>query len=318
MSEYRTVDPAAQEMLEHTASMNISTQFSRYLAQQPQCRFGNTGICCRICIQGPCRIIPQKKDADRGICGARDYTIVARNVVRHIAGGASAHSDHGREIAHTLLLTAEGRAKDYRIRDSGKLHAVAQKIGVETEGRRDVDIAKDVAILALEDFGKHDSEPCKWLDVNIDDERRKKFKRTRISPTAIDRSVVQLLHQTHMGTDADPVSIVFGGLQAALSDFTGMSLATDISDILFGTPEPVITAANLGTLKREYVNIAVHGHNPLLSEMIVAAVSELEDEARAKGAAGVNLVGICCTETKSSCARACRWRQTSAARNSPS
>ncbi len=295
MSEFRTIDPAALEMLEHTADMGISTQFDRYLAQQPQCKFGLTGVCCKICIQGPCRVIPTKKGADRGICGARDYTIVARNVARYIAGGASAHSDHGREIAHTLLATAEGKAPDYRIKDSEKLHAVAKKVGIEVEGRRDVDIAKDVALLALEDFGSHTEEPCNWLDTNIDDERKSKFKKTRITTPAIDRSVVQLLHQTHMGTDADPVSIIFGGLQAALADFTGMSLATDISDILFGTPEPVKTTANLGTLKKEMVNIAVHGHNPVLSEMIVEAVDELQDEAKAVGAEGINLVGICCT-----------------------
>ncbi|MDR0469442.1 MAG: anaerobic carbon-monoxide dehydrogenase catalytic subunit, partial [Peptococcaceae bacterium] len=219
----------------------------------------------------------------------------ARNVARLIAGGASAHSDHGREIAHTLLLTAEGKAPDYRVKDSEKLYAVAKKVGIETEGRRDLEIAKDVAILALEDFGKHTEDPCTWLTVNIDDERKKKFKKTRIAPPAIDRSVVQLLHQTHMGTDADPVSIIFGGLQAGLSDFTGMSLATDISDILFGTPEAVVTSANLGTLKKEMINIAVHGHNPLLSEMIVQAAKELEGEAKANGASGINLVGICCT-----------------------
>lgn len=293
MSEFRTADPAAREMLD--LGLDISTQFDRYLAQQPQCRFGLTGVCCKICIQGPCRVIPTKKGADRGICGARDYTIVARNIVRLIAGGASAHSDHGREIAHTLLDVAEGKAPDYRIKDSDKLHAVAKKVGVEVADRRDVDIAKDVAIAALEDFGKHTDDPCTWLTTNIDDERKRKFRKTRINPSAIDRSVVQLLHQTHMGTDADPVSIIFGGLQAALSDFTGMSLATDISDILFGTPEPVVTAANLGTLKKEMVNIAVHGHNPLLSEMIVQATEELQAEAKAKGAGGINLVGICCT-----------------------
>ncbi len=295
MSKYRTIDPAAEEMLEHTEGMGISTQFDRYLAQQPQCKFGLTGVCCKICIQGPCRVIPTKKGADKGICGARDYTIVSRNTARLIAGGASAHSDHGREIAHTLLATAEGKAPDYRIRDSVKLHNVAKKVGIEIEGRRDVDIAKDVALLALEDFGKHSAEPCTWLKTNIDEERLTKFKKTRITNTAIDRSVVQLLHQTHMGTDADPVNIIFGGLQAGLADFTGMSLATDISDILFGTPEPVITAANLGTLKKDMVNIAVHGHNPVLSEMIVKAVDDLQDEAKKAGASGINVVGICCT-----------------------
>ncbi len=295
MSEYRTIDPAAIEMLDFTKDMGISTQFDRYLAQQPQCKFGITGVCCKICIQGPCRVIPTKAGADRGICGARDYTIVARNIVRLIAGGASAHSDHGREIAHTLLETAEGKAPDYRIKDSDKLHAVADKVGIEWEGRPDVEVAKDVAIKALDDFGKHTAEPCTWLDTNIDDERKKKFKKTRISPPAIDRSVVQLLHQTHMGTDADPVNIIFGGLQAGLADFTGMSISTDLSDILFGTPEPVNTKANLGALKKEQVNIAVHGHNPVLSEMIVAAAEDLQGEAKEKGAAGINLVGICCT-----------------------
>lgn len=295
MSDYRTIDPAAQEMLEIAERFGISTQFDRYKAQQPQCKFGLTGVCCKICMQGPCRIIPTKKGADMGICGARDYTIVSRNVARSIAGGASAHSDHGREIAHTLLATAEGKAPDYRIKDSDKLHKVAQRVGIATQGRKDVDIAKDVAILALNDYGKYTEEPCVWLDTNIDDERKKKFKKTRISPPAIDRSVVQLFHETHMGTDADPVNIIFGGLQAALSDFTGMSLSTDLSDILFGTPEPVKTSANLGTLRKEYVNIAIHGHNPVLSEMIVDVADELQEEAKTAGASGINLVGICCT-----------------------
>lgn len=291
----RTVDPAAIEMLEAAEAAGIKTAWDRYKAQQPQCKFGTTGICCRICIQGPCRIIPSKPGQDKGICGANVYTIVARNLVRYIAGGASAHSDHGREIAYTLLHTSEGHAPDYKITDKDKLAKVAKKVGVETEGRSTNDIARDVAIKALQDFGKYDSEPCTWLTTNIDDERKAKFKHTSIAPTAIDRSVVQLLHQTTMGTDADPVNIVFGGLKAALSDFVGMSLATDLTDILFGTPVPVITEANLGVLDPEKVNIAVHGHNPLLSQMVVFAARELEQEAKAAGSKGVNLVGICCT-----------------------
>lgn len=291
----RTVDPAAIEMLEAAEALNIVTAWDRYKAQQPQCKFGNTGVCCRICIQGPCRIIPSKKGQDKGICGANVYTIVARNLVRYIAGGASAHSDHGREIAYTLKHTAEGHAPDYKITDKKKLFKVAKRVGVETEGREINDIARDVAIKALEDFGKYDSEPCTWLDTTIDAERREKFKHTTIAPTAIDRSIAQLLHQTHMGTDADPVNIIFGGLRAALADYTGMSLATDITDILFGTPTPVITEANLGVLNAEKVNIAVHGHNPLLSQMVVYAARALENEAIAIGAKGINLVGICCT-----------------------
>lgn len=294
-NERRTIDPAAIEMLEIAAAANIQTAWDRYKAQQPQCKFGNTGVCCRICIQGPCRIIPTKAGMEKGICGATVYTIVARNLVRYIAGGASAHSDHGREIAYALLHTATGHAPDYKITDKNKLLKVAKRVGIEIEGREVNDIAKDVAIKALEDFGKYNFEPCTWLTTTIDEERKEKFKATTIAPTAIDRSVAQLLHQTHMGTDADPVNIIFGGLKAALADYTGMSLATDLTDILFGTPVPVITEANLGVLDAEKVNIAVHGHNPLLSQMVVYAAREIEPEAKAIGAKGINLVGICCT-----------------------
>lgn len=291
----RSIDPAACEMLEVAEAAQIKTAWDRYKAQQPQCKFGITGVCCKICIQGPCRIIPSKPGMEKGICGADAFTIVARNIVRYIAGGASAHSDHGREIAFTLLNTAEGHAKDYKITDKDKLMKVAKKVGIATEGRTVNEIAKDVAIKALQDFGKYDSEPCTWLTTNIDEERIQKFKDTAIAPTAIDRAVVQLLHQTHVGTDADPVNIIFGGLRAALADFTGMALATDLTDILFGTPVPVITEANLGVLKIDKVNIAVHGHNPLLSQMVVYAAREMEEEAKKVGATGINLVGICCT-----------------------
>lgn len=291
----RTVDPAAAEMLSAACDCQILTSWDRYKAQQPQCKFGLTGICCRICIQGPCRIIPSKPGQDKGICGASAFTIVARNIVRYIAGGASAHSDHGREIAYTLLHTAEGHAKDYKITDEKKLREVAERIGIPSEGREAADVAKDVAVKALEDFGKYDHDSCTWLDTTIDEERRLKFKHTQVAPSAIDRAVTQLMHQTHMGTDADPVNIIFGGLKAALADYTGMYLATDLTDVLFGTPEPVLTEANLGVLDADKVNIAVHGHNPLLSQMAVYAARELEKEAVSAGAKGINLVGICCT-----------------------
>ena len=93
----RSVDPAALEMLAKYNGSDISTGYSRYAAQQPQCAFGYEGVCCRICIQGPCRVKGLEGDKSKGICGARDYTIVARNIARAAAGGASAGcADAGR------------------------------------------------------------------------------------------------------------------------------------------------------------------------------------------------------------------------------
>jgi anaerobic carbon-monoxide dehydrogenase catalytic subunit len=293
--EKRTVDPAAQVMLAKAHKMGFLTTFDRAKAQDPLCTFGNTGICCRICLQGPCRIIPKKPGANKGICGAADYTVVARNTVRYIAGGAAAHSDHGRHIAHTVLSVAEGHAPDYKITDPGKLMKIAKRIGVETEGKSINEVAKEVALAALHDFGRLDNAPCTWVETTVTEGRKKKFKDTTIMPSSINGAIAELLHQTHIGVDSDPVNIIFGGLKVALGDYDGMHLATDLSDVLFGTPTPSVTEANLGVLDPEMVNICLHGHNPLLSQMVVNVAREMQDEAKAVGAKGIKLSGICCT-----------------------
>jgi carbon-monoxide dehydrogenase catalytic subunit len=110
--------------------------------------------------------------------------------------------------------------------------------------------------------------------------------------------VVEALHRTHIGDDQEPTHILHHAIRTALADgWGGSMIATDISDILFGTPAPVLGQANLGVLKEDMVNVIVHGHEPSLSEMIVAATQDPEiiEYARAAGAKGVNLSGICCT-----------------------
>jgi carbon-monoxide dehydrogenase catalytic subunit len=50
-------------------------------------------------------------------------------------------------------------------------------------------------------------------------------------------------------------------------------------------------------MKEDHVNIVIHGHEPVLSEMIVAVAQtkEMIDYAKEKGAKGIQLSGICCT-----------------------
>jgi carbon-monoxide dehydrogenase catalytic subunit len=291
----RTNDPAALEMLDYTIENNIITAFDRWSAQQPQCAFGYQGICCRICFAGPCRIKGLEGPGSMGICGAKDYTIVARNAIRMMAGGASAHSDHGRELVEVLYHMSEGKAPDYEIRDADKLKCVAKKIGLEIEGKTDIELAKEVALAAFEDYGRHTSEGTTFLKANLCEKRIKKYEETDTMPRAIDREVVEVMHRTHVGVDADPVNLIFGGVKCSLADLTGEQISTDISDILFGTPKPVMSEANLGVIEPDKVNIILHGHNPVLSQMVVDTARELEDEAKAAGAAGIQLSGICCT-----------------------
>lgn len=288
----RSVDPAVLEILAKTEDSGIETAYDRYLKMQPQCNYGEQGICCRICIQGPCRIT---KRADKGICGATAYTIVARNLVRYELGGCTAHADHG---LHSTLLArevVEGKAPDYKITDTKKLYALAERMGVSTEGKEDKAILKDLVDIAIADFNRLDGQDLYWLPKVIVPERTEKFQDCNIMPSSIHRTIADAMAQTHVGMDADPVNLVFRSLEVSLADYTGEHIATSLSDVLFGTPKPVVSEANMGVLDEEYVNIAVHGHNPILSEMIVQAAREMKGEAEKVGAKGIICAGICCT-----------------------
>lgn len=286
----RSADPAVQQFL--TRNLPADTAYDRFLRQQPQCDYGDTGLCCRICIQGPCRITAA---APKGVCGATAYTIVARNLLRSVLAGAAAHSDHAKHILLTLKALAEGGAGDYTIGSPKKLQVVAERFGIPTASREQLAILHDLVELGLADFSRLTGGNLEWVINTVAPGRIRKFHETDILPSGIFDTLATGMAQTHLGMDADPVSLVFKTLEAALADYAGMHLGTDLSDVLFGIPSPIYTEANLGVIDQAKVNIAVHGHNPLLSEMIVQAVREQEGEALAVGAAGIQLMGVCCT-----------------------
>ncbi|HZK84273.1 MAG TPA: anaerobic carbon-monoxide dehydrogenase catalytic subunit [Desulfosporosinus sp.] len=291
----RTTDPGALQMLKMVEDSKIETAYDRAVAQQPQCTFGYKGICCRICIAGPCRVKKEDGPGSRGICGASAFTIVSRNLVRLIAGGAASHSEHARHVLHTAHALVEGKAPDYEIKSPAKLHKLAEKLGIATVDREDLEILKEVVELGYADFGRYQDRPLAFLDAFMTEGRRKKFQHTNIMPRNIDGSITELIAQTAMGVDSDPVNIIFGGLKSSLADLGGEYIGTNLSDVLFGIPQPIVSEANLGVINPKMVNIAVHGHNPVLSEMVVAAARAMKEDAVKAGAEGINIVGICCT-----------------------
>jgi len=286
-------DPAINEMVQIAQAAHVPTVWDRYLAQHPQCKFATDGVCCRLCHMGPCRITPRAK---LGICGADADTIAARNLLREIAAGTAAHSDHGRMLVRTLKLVGQGRGGDYRIKDPVRLRETALFYGVTLDGKDDLAIAGELAERLMAEFAWSE-EPNRTLAL-APPKRQALWKKLDIEPKGIDSSVVELLHRTHMGVDHDYRHLIMGGLKCSLADgWVGSMVASAVSDILFGTPKPVRSKVNLGVLAADKVNIIVHGHEPTLSEMLAVAAydPELLAFARAKGATGINLAGICCT-----------------------
>ena len=290
----KSMDPAVREMIAKAAIMEVKTVWDRYEAMQPQCGFGDTGLCCRHCLQGPCRIDPFGEGPTAGICGATADTMVARGLDRAIAAGTAAHSGHARHLAHTLLKLAKGETKGYSIKEAGKLKAVAARMGIVVDGRSDNDIALDLARAALADFHEKDT-PVLWAATVVNPQRAKVLTDLGLVPKGIDYEVSEIMHRTLYGVDADPVNLLLGGLRCGVADLAGCYMGTDLADILFGIPTPRMTEANLGTLKADAVNIALHGHNPVLSDVLVARTEGKQKAAIAAGASGINLVGICCT-----------------------
>ncbi len=299
----QTIDLATQEILQKAKEENIKTAWDRLELQEPQCGFGQLGLCCTICNMGPCRIDPFGEGAQSGVCGANADTIAARNLARKVAVGSSAHSDHGRDVAHTLSLASESHAQPlgghshqhYTILDAEKLKSVAREFAIDTNKTKE-QIAKELSKKLLEEFGRQEGELV--FTKRAPKKRQDIWKKLNITPRGIDREVVELLHTTTMGVDNDYKNIINNSMRCALSDGWGGSMvATETQDIILGSPQPIRGKVNLGVLKENYVNIVVHGHEPILSEMAVRASKdpELLKLAKSLGAEGINLAGICCT-----------------------
>jgi carbon-monoxide dehydrogenase catalytic subunit len=279
-------------MLTLANEKGIGSAFTRADDMMP-CPIGEDGMCCKNCSMGPCRIV---KEGQTGICGATIDTIQARNLIRAIASGAAAHSDHGRDMAFTLKAVANDETEGYIIRDVAKLRILSAGYGIPIEGRSPKEIANDLADLYIAQFGQQAGHVVSTQRAPA--KRIKRWEEAGVTPRGVDREIVECLHRTHIGVDQDAEHILQHAVRTAIGDGWGGSLiATDVSDILFGTPAPVLGQANLGVLKDDYVNVVVHGHEPTLSEMIVAAsqMPEIIDYAKAAGAKGINLAGVCCT-----------------------
>ncbi len=287
-------EAGTNRLLETGAKVGADSWQLRVKNQTPHCKFGEQGICCRICSMGPCRITPK---APRGICGCDAHGIVGRNYLRFTAGGAATHSDHGRSICHTLYCAAPDG--NYKVKDPEKLIRIAKEWGVETEGKDIYDLAHEVAYLGLSEYGKVFG--YQNFLKRAPKHTQELWEREEIAPRAIDREVSCSMHMTHMGCSSKPEALIRQSLRAGLSDGWGGSMAgTEFSDVLFGTPKPIDTEANLGVMNAENVNIVVHGHDPSLSEMICEYADSPEMIAYAKemGAKGITVSGVCCTSNE--------------------
>jgi carbon-monoxide dehydrogenase catalytic subunit len=289
---------ASVQLLNRAHDEGIETVWDRYKNQLPQCNYGLLGICCRNCSMGPCRIDPFGNGPVSGVCGATADVIVARNLLTHIATGSAAHSDHGRDIALLLLEIANKKNVSYQLTDINKLMRLAIEAGIPVEELSTEKVAGMLGTKLLKDFGRQYFNGGFPFYRRAPKKRFEVWKRLDLLPRGIDREIVESMHRTHMGVDNDSTSLLLQGVRTALADgWAGSMIATELSDVIFGTPMPVKSKVNLGVLREDMVNIIVHGHELIISEMIVQASNDknLLNKAESVGAKGINVCGMCCT-----------------------
>jgi anaerobic carbon-monoxide dehydrogenase catalytic subunit len=289
-----TPDPAVKAMLHHMEEIGCETCFDRFDGQKPQCSFGMAGICCKNCNMGPCKIT---KKCSRGICGAGADLIVARNLLRWVAAGVAAHGARGREIMIALKSAAEG-ALDIPIEGKEKALKAARQFGIVTENVSIEEVVSKLADMLLSDLSRTLPDSHVTLQAFATAERIQKWKELDILPISAYHEVFEALHRTTTGTDGDWRNVMKQmlrcGLAFAWSSVLGSSIAMDS---LFGLPQRSTIKANLGALKKGYVNIAVHGHSPLLVSEIIkqGRGEEYIAFAKERGALGIQFYGICCS-----------------------
>ena len=290
----QTPDPAVREMLLRMEELGIETVFDRFDSQQPQCNFGIAGTCCKNCFMGPCRIT---KKSPRGVCGADADLIAARNLLRHLAAGTASHGARGRASMLALKYAAEGKAP-IDIEGEKKIMAEAKTYGLSTEGKSVKELAGEIADILLEDLSRTVPGKHKTIYSHAPKERIAAWEKAGIIPISPYHEVFESLHRTTTGTDGDWRNVMQQFLRTGVSFAWTSCLGSGIAmDCLYGLPHRSTSKVNLGALKKGWVNIAVHGHSPLLIREIVklGQSDEYQQKAREAGAEGIQFYGICCS-----------------------
>lgn len=287
-------DPAVREMVAYMDSIGCENCFDRFDKQKPHCAFGLAGVCCRVCSLGPCKITEK---ATRGTCGANADLIVARNMVRAAAGGVAAHGARAREVMLTLKKAASGEI-DLPIEGKEKVLAVAQMYGLAVENRTIESLAEEIADILLADMSRTIPGAHRTLTAAAPPERQKTWKDLGLTPISSYHEVFEALHSTTVATQGDwrkaMDQFLRLGITFSMNSVVGGSIA---GDCLYGVPSRGTVRANLGAIKTNHVNIAIHGHAPMLAVEVVKAARREDFAAKAKqaGAEGIQFYGICCS-----------------------
>ncbi|WP_127079395.1 carbon monoxide dehydrogenase [Rhodomicrobium lacus] len=288
----RTPDPGVREMIDHLDECGIETCFDRF-DKQGTCDFGLAGICCTNCNMGPCRITPR---AQQGICGADKDLIVARNLLRALAAGVAGHGARSREVLLALKATARG-AMPESLKGEAKIRGTAKAFGLDPAGDLNA-LAEQIADILLADMARAEPGTHRTLQSLAPPERLDTWADLDIMPIGSYHEVFEALARTGVGTDGDWRNVMQQFLRCGLTfSWNSVTAGAIAQDCLYGPPHRSRIKTDFAALETGTVNVALHGHSPVLASVIVRLADDpaVKAEVEAAGATGLRFYGICCT-----------------------
>jgi carbon-monoxide dehydrogenase catalytic subunit len=275
-------------MYEKVKADGISNIVDRFNAQEKtRCPFCTKGLSCRLCSMGPCRITEKNP---YGACGIDAAGMSVRNFVHLNMLGTEAYTYHAIEAAKTLRATAEGKTP-YEIKDVEKLKLFSALLGIESEDIKE--LAIKVADFIIADLSSYTES--KLVEIFSPEKRKELWKKIGIFPSGVFQELLIVGSSSMTNVDSNYVSLAKKSMSMGIATCMAAQIALEwIQDILFGTPMPHESYADLGILDPEYVNIAVEGHEPFVGAALIkiAESEEAQKKAKESGARGLRIIGF--------------------------
>ncbi len=281
----------------HQFLLNIgykNTYLERLDKQKNYCRFGEQGICCTLCPDGPCRI---RRRAPLGRCGIDADGISARNLLRLVINGGSAYTHDFKYTLKTLKAMAEGKSP-FTVKDKDKLKWFAETVGIDFDENDERKVLKDLYDFLNREFMKDTDEPLDIVKSMAPKSRVELWNRLGIMPGGFLKEAHEASAKIMPNIDTDFLDLSLTALRLGISaGFTANIVSSVIRDIIFGSPSPNKGFADLGVLDPDYVNIVVHGHVPWTGSVVAKLAKEesFQELAKKSGAKGIKVYGSLCT-----------------------
>jgi carbon-monoxide dehydrogenase catalytic subunit len=249
----KTADRAVERFLPKASERGISLVWDRYEGQIPVCGFGEAGLCCVDCLQGPCISHPFRDSSKMGVCGKDKDAFASQSLLRMVLHGTTTCLDQVSDFARGVEageITPKNKAKTDQILKEIRLLLVEGGKGMKKEFPKNV---------------VHRWEEC------------------GIFPEGIARDLFRA-YQTLNGGVGDGEETLLRAFKASLLGCMAQRLQGSLKRAVFGNTVPTQVEVNLGSLNNKLPTILLYGH---LSPILKGKIAE---EAKRKN---VRVLGVC-------------------------